>query len=334
MERQLLTILNFDLNFTETELIASLGTLLRPAAVEAVAADEPMQATPAATPSSLENEALAAQINASAIDTNLIERGTAAKRKRLVPRSSMTPPMDPPEGDFVRPTRRMSTRPAPEVSAMEVERRASLQGDEITKPQRAAGASPRVPSPAPTQESSSAPAPELPSAPAPAFRRPPLRSFLLRASITEPPRPSRVQSWASEDSYEASSYRSSYMSCSSTSTISTTSSGPHTPPTPLEEHPAYPSSRGSFAKGYSQAMAGGAPEPLVVDEHEVVSSSVAPTPSLIQALALQPDLWPLMLSSASSTKEARALSSTAQKQRARLIETGDSRRRGSSLISV
>lgn len=81
-------------------------------------------------------------------------------------------------------------------------------------------------------------------------------------------------------------------------------------------------------------MAGGAPEPLVVDEHEVVSSSVAPTPSLIQALALQPDLWPLMLSSASSTKEARALSSTAQKQRARLIETGDSRRRGSSLISV
>lgn len=340
MERQLLTILNFDLNFTEEELITCLGTLLRPEQhVEAEAPVE-VEGVALAGPSSLPRTGKMAY----AVDADLLERGSSAKRKRQQAR-----PLDSPvseveeeeEGSDVGyahadavPSRRLSQpvdrtkRLTPEYASEAPAVTAPL----LRRPPPVLGSSP-----APVAEEASAvEAPvDLPTAPPPALRRPPLRSFLLRStSISHPTQPPRVQSWASQTSSSSPSttYRSSIMSsCSSSSTISSASSGPQTPPTPLDDEPAakLPLSLANLALA-SEAHSHPDQVHLARD-----SISSAATPSLIHALANQPDLWPLMVSSAVSTKEARGLSATAQKQRARLMESADpDRRRGSSLISV
>ncbi|GAA5989902.1 hypothetical protein JCM10908_002370 [Rhodotorula pacifica] len=341
MERQLLTILNFDLNFTEEELIGCLGTLLRPEPqqVDVPSVEAPvLPAGPAAVPS-VDEVALAAGISASIVDAELLERGSSAKRKRMQARPPSPPTSEEEEVEELDggyacahelPARRpsypidRSKRLTPEYSS------APPAPVEITRPPTAAGC-PRATVPAEKEE---VPV-DMPSAPPLALRRPPLRSFLLRSSsISQPAQPPRVQSWASQESTSSPSttYRSSIMSsCSSTSTVSSTSSGPQTPPTPLDDEPVAKLPL-SFA---NLALAGKAhPQPEVVHLADE-SVSPVPTPSLINVLASQPDFWPLMMSSAVSTKDARSMSATAQKQRARLIESTDvERRRGSSLISV
>ncbi|GAA5862763.1 hypothetical protein JCM3774_001914 [Rhodotorula dairenensis] len=330
MERQLLTILNFDLNFTEDELIDCLGTLLRPeVAVEAVV--ERVESAAPLSPPQTEDTGPDAGLSPSSVDASLLERGSSAKRRRQQARPLPTPPS--------------------EEESLDATLSSSRLGHSIDQPKRltpeyrtgpvAISAPPRRPPPvavsSPTRLAAVVPEEEetpveLPSAPPPAFRRPPLRSFLLRSSSTS--QPPRVQSWASQASSSSSpsTYRSSIMSsCSSSSTVSSTSSGPQTPPTPLDDEPAIKLPL-SFA---NLALAGEAHSRPDVAHLAHDSISTAATPSLIHALANQPDLWPLMMSSAVSTKDARSMSATAQKQRARLIESTDvERRRGSSLISV
>ena len=330
MERQLLTILNFDLNFTEEELITCLGTLLRPE--QHVEAEVPVEieAPALAGPSSLPRTGKMAY----AVDVDLLERGSSAKRKRQQARPLDSPVSEVEEEEELVPSRRLS---------QPVDRTKRLTPEYASEAPVVVAPLPRRPppvlgsSPAPVAEEAPAEqAPvDLPTAPPVAFRRPPLRSFLLRSSsVSHPPQPPRVQSWASQTSTSSPSttYRSSIMSsCSSSSTISSASSGPQTPPTPLDDEPAakLPLSLANLALA-SEAHSHPDKVHLARD-----SISSAATPSLIHALANQPDLWPLMVSSAVSTKEARAMSATAQKQRARLMESSDpDRRRGSSLISV
>lgn len=338
MERQLLTILNFDLNFTEEELITSLGTLLRPeqhvVAEAHVEVEEPALAGPLSPPRTGKM--------AYAVDADLLERGSSAKRKRQQARPLDSPVSEEEEegcdGDYGRtgavPSTRLS-QPVDRTKRLTPEYASEapvVVTPLLRRPPPALGFLPApVAEAAPTEE---API-DLPTAPPAAFRRPPLRSFLLRSSsVSHPSQPPRVQSWASQTSTSSPSttYRSSIMSsCSSSSTISSASSGPQTPPTPLDDEPAtkLPLSLANLALA-SEAHSHPDKVHLARD-----SMSSAATPSLIHALANQPDLWPLMVSSAVSTKEARGLSATAQKQRARLVEQSDpDRRRGSSLISV
>jgi hypothetical protein len=329
MERQLLTILKFDLNFTEEELIASLGTLLRPEQHVETAAPVEVEEPALAGPSSLPRTGKMAY----AVDADLLERGSSAKRKRQQARPLDSPVSEEEEEEGPVPSRRLS-QPVDRTKRLtpEYAREAPVIVAPPRRPPPALGSLP-----APVEEE--APAEEapvdLPTAPPAAFRRPPLRSFLLRSSSdSHPTQPPRVQSWASQTSTSSPSttYRSSIMSsCSSSSTISSASSGPQTPPTPLEDEPVakLPLSLANLA------LAGEAhshPDKVHLARDSISSAA---TPSLIHALANQPDLWPLMVSSAVSTKEARGLSTTAQKQRARLMESSDpDRRRGSSLISV
>lgn len=326
MERQLLTILNFDLNFTEDELIACLRPLLHPE--ETLNPVEEPVAGPSTAPIEQDRGLTAAEISAATIDADLVERGAAAKRKRLDARAGMSP------------VQRRASLPEEATTTIESASVKRLTPQYVARPEATAQA---YPSSASSSRRSSASVeetqqPDLPSAPAPAVRRPQLRAFLLRSStssISQAPRPVRVESWASSDaSSSPSTFRSSMMSCSSMSTVSTASSGPRTPRTPMEDHGAkkLPLSMANLALASSSCVPDAqAREVLVFEEDEV---SVAPTPSLIHALAHQPDLWPLMYSSGVSSRQARSMSYTAQKQRARLIESGDAPRRGSSLISV
>jgi hypothetical protein len=329
MERQLLTILKFDLNFTEEELIASLGTLLRPEQHVETAAPVEVEEPALAGPSSLPRTGKMAY----AVDADLLERGSSAKRKRQQARPLDSPVSEVEEEEEPVPSRRLS-QPDDRTKRLtpEYAREAPIIVAPPRRPPPALGSlSAPVEEEAPAEE---APV-DLPTAPPAAFRRPPLRSFLLRSSSdSHPTQPPRVQSWASQTSTSSPSttYRSSIMSsCSSSSTISSASSGPQTPPTPLEDEPVakLPLSLANLA------LAGEAhshPDKVHLARDSISSAA---TPSLIHALANQPDLWPLMVSSAVSTKEARGLSTTAQKQRARLMESSDpDRRRGSSLISV
>ncbi|GJN93957.1 hypothetical protein Rhopal_007017-T1 [Rhodotorula paludigena] len=325
MERQLLTILNFDLSFTEDELICLLGPLVQPAAQ----AIKPEHAYPSPT----EIETPTVQVPARCDDTTA--DGVA---RRL---------QDDPRCDEV--AARRPYRPLIEFDDVEETEMVDL-GKRITPAYYGEGDMPPM-----SRSRNSPPASACDSlvmAPlATASRRPTLRqsrSTISTASTNS--RGSRPPSWSDREdglsprssseslrSYSPRARASRLSSHSSVSTLSSTSSGPQTPRTPSPV-PALPtdyelllasSKKQPIHAAPSQAppslltyQLGGA-APVSSAPPRAAKAYIPPTPSLIYACSHDPDLWPLVASTATAARDQRH-----GKGEMRLADAGERERAG------
>ncbi|BGP43350.1 PHO85 cyclin-1 [Rhodotorula kratochvilovae] len=312
MERQLLTLLNFDLSFTEDELICLLGPLLEPDAVE-----------PAPYPSPTELVAPAAHAPIRHEDPSI---EAVARRLQADSRAD--------EVAAPRPYRPLAYGADDTVETELIE-----LGKRITP---AYPAERRPLSPAAMPAMARAPPPPSSSTyTMAAGRRPTLRSSRSTVSTTSTTsRGSRPPSWSdredgpsprssssSDDAYSPRSRVSRLSSRSSVSTLSSMSSGPQTPRTPLEDVPALPAQYEHLVAAkqhepirlidpFKRPSLGvfqetGAPQPARAPPAAPPPSQrkepayLAPSPSLMYACAHDPDLWPLMASMAVSAPDNR-----------------------------
>ncbi|GAA5923332.1 hypothetical protein JCM3775_007506 [Rhodotorula graminis] len=332
MERQLLTILNFDLSFTEDELICLLGPLLQPVvdtepklpaseAVEMAVDEAPSQSQ------ALSAEAVAQQLQA---DARIDE---VAARRPYRPVAALEDDADDvEETEMVELGKRLT--PAYNDDRRATVTRESLPAESLSRDL------PALPS-ASTSTS--------PSSPSPLEHQPVLRNRDSSYSVASTSScGSRPPSWSDRDDGPSPRSSTGADSCSprtrrsgmsrmssrmSVSTVSSSSSGPRTPPTPLEVAPrALPTHYAHLVTGHHKAAAA-AHEPIrFVDSfkqprrvsttptssprsaaatrhvrHEARSTArfMAPSPSLMYACAHDPDLWPLMASTAVSAQVQR-----------------------------
>ncbi|GAA5905118.1 hypothetical protein JCM6882_000381 [Rhodosporidiobolus microsporus] len=321
MERQLLTIFNFDLRFTEDELAHHLRPLLEPIAISpgtesfyplkpaASSAAGPAMVSGLDTPPETPAEE---QLPRIADTVERVLRLDTRRKDEVVSRRPYRPLDYAHEYDDEREGSPMSTSPSPPQPA---------GGKRLTPAYRIPSA--RGPLGSYSSSSSSPPAHPAPVAPfsslpttsssasASSYHRPALRTGTSYASLASTnSRGSRPPSWSSEDGGRSSGESSrgdvstadkriSHLSTrSSTSTLSSTSSGPRTPspPLPLPYHSSIP-----FIPSSAK------PAPPSHPHHHARQPSLAlssPT-HLIHAFAHDPDLWPLMSSSASYAKQDR-----------------------------
>lgn len=331
MERQLLTILNFDLSFTEDELICLLGPLLQPVV-------EPLKVpTPEALSMVVEQtqEPMQAQVQAQAREQEL----TAAAVARQLQADAR---------DDEVAERRPYRSIVADDSDTDVEETEMVELGKRLTPEYPEDRRPTITGPLPS-EALSRELPALPAASPPAAaeasttpeRQPTLRNRDSTYSVASTNScGSRPPSWS--DREDGPSPRSSGTdSCSprtrrarmsrmssrmSVSTVSSTSSGPRTPPTPLDVAPPLPTHYEHLVVGKSQQH-----EPIqFVDSFKqprrvsttptssprhhsrqaakAVNTYSAPSPSLLYACAHDPDLWPLIASTAVSAQGQRKAS--------------------------
>ncbi|GAA6046811.1 hypothetical protein JCM3770_005655 [Rhodotorula araucariae] len=310
MERQLLTLLNFDLGFTEDELVCLLGPLLQPVVVEPSSDPSPQEL---AAPSVREPKEGAVPCPLRA-DSRADE---VAVRRAYRPLACGED--DSEETEMVELGKRITPAYPPERRPL----------------------SPAMPAMARSRDP---PLPPTSTCTMAAGRRPPLRSSRSTVSTTSTTsRDSRPPSWvdredgpspqsSSDDSYSPRSRASRLSSRSSVSTLSSMSSGPQTPQTPLEDVPAVPErlvagkphepirlvdpfkrpSLRTFQLGTAPRPAPApptrptSPAQARTPEHKE-RAYIPPSPSLMFACAHDPDLWPLMASMAVSTQEQRTV---------------------------
>lgn len=340
MERQLLTILNFDLSFTEDELICLLGPLLQPVvdderklstseAVGMAIDDAPVQPQP------LTAEAVARQLQA---DSRADEVAARRPYRPVAALEKDDGADDVEETEMVELGKRLT--PAYNEDRRPTVTRESLPAESLSREL------PALPSTSSSSPSSSPSAP-----PSSSERQPVLRNRDSSYSVASTNScSSRPPSWS--DREDGPSPRSAGIdSCSprtrrtgmsrmssrmSVSTISSSSSGPRTPPTPLEaasrplpthyEHLVTGQlSKSSathepirFVDSFKQprrvsttptsSPRAGALERSVRHEPRPTSRYMAPSPSLMYACAHDPDLWPLMASTAVSAQAQRKTS--------------------------
>ncbi|BGP03332.1 putative PHO85 cyclin-1 (putative) [Rhodotorula toruloides] len=305
MERQLLTILNFDLSFTEDELCARLGPLLpqlQPEKVQ-VRQEEVVEARRPYRP--LEYVEVDAE---ACVEVPLRAVGTIASQGRRT-----TEPAIP----TVHGGKRITTEYA--------ERRASSPGPSTSTSRPLApqylSALPRPPLRSKVSSVSMA------SSRGSASRR--NSSYMSdgspspRSSIDDIRSSYYSSSSSSSSAYPSPRSRLSRLSSnSSMSTLSSTSSGPQTPYTPYNDQSAHavppvPSVPLSLAD-YTLAPALKAPSlaypPAPPAASKLQSLSISPleaynppTPGLMYAMSHDPDLWPLMSASAVSVKASRGV---------------------------
>ncbi|BGP35233.1 PHO85 cyclin-1 [Rhodotorula toruloides] len=309
MERQLLTILNFDLSFTEDELRARLGPLLPQLQPEKVCKEEVVEAQRPYQP--LEYVEVDAEVCVEVPHTRAI--GTLAPQGRRTTEPAI-------------PTVHGGKRITPEYA----ERRASSPGPSSSTSRPLApqhlSALPRPPLRSKMSNVSMA------SSRGSASRR--NSSYMSDGGLS--PRSSiddiRSSSYSSSSSGSSSSSPSPrsrlsrLSSNSSMSTLSSTSSGPQTPYTPYNDHSAHavppvpsvplsladytlapapapaPASKASLLAYPLAPPAASKPQSLSISPLEAYNP---PTPGLMYAMSHDPDLWPLMSASAVSVKAAR-----------------------------
>ncbi|KAJ8291999.1 PHO85 cyclin-1 [Rhodotorula toruloides] len=304
MERQLLTILNFDLSFTEDELRARLGPLLPQLQPEKVRQQEVAEARRPYQP--LEYVDVDAE---ACVDVPLRAVGTIASQGRRTTEPTI-------------PSIHGGKRITPEYA----ERRASSPGPSTSTSR-----------PLAPQHLSTLARPPLRSkvsnismASSRGYVSRRNSSYMSDGGLS--PRSSsddiRLSYYSSSSSASSSAYPSPrsrlsrLSSNSSMSTLSSTSSGPQTPYTPYNDQsahavppvPSVPLSLADYTLAPAPAIKAAqlayppAPPPAYKSQSLSISPLEAynpPTPGLMYAMSHDPDLWPLMSASAVSVKAAR-----------------------------
>ncbi|GAA5904390.1 hypothetical protein JCM8208_004181 [Rhodotorula glutinis] len=330
MERQLLTILNFDLSFTEDELICLLGPLLQP-----VVEDEPKLPASEAVEMAvdeapIQSQALTAEAVARQLQADSRTDEVAARRPYRTVAALEDDVHDIEETEMVELGKRLT--PAYNEDRRPTITRESLPVESLSRDL------PALPS-ASTSTSSSSPE-----------RQPVLRNRDSSYSVASTNSyGSRPPSWSDREDgpsprsctgadscsprtrRSGMSRMSSRMSVSTVSSSSSSSSGPRTPPTPLEvrtlpthyEHLVTGQHKAAVASHEPIRFVDSFKQPRRVSttptssprstaatrrvRHEARSAArfIAPSPSLMYACAHDPDLWPLMASTAVSAQELR-----------------------------
>ncbi|BGP20005.1 hypothetical protein JCM10213_006784 [Rhodosporidiobolus nylandii] len=293
MERQLLTLLNFDLRFTEEELIQHLRPLLEPVSAKAGEGSRRVEGYSYAPPSPVYASQVIGPLDSPSKREERpppVHRPRSRRQDEVLSRRQYGPlahSTSPPPSSEPSPSQRST--PAYRIPAT----RGPLGNYTHTPPSSARPADPAIP--------------------LSVLSRPPLRPGTSRSSVTSTnSRGSRPPSWSADST--ASSPGSSaelarasprnrtsrLSSHSSTSTLSSTSSGPRTP------SPVLPAARESSIPFIPVRGGGVAPPPRAYKQHHRRDPSYAPpSPSLIHALARDVDLWPIMSSSASYAQQDR-----------------------------
>ncbi|GAA5858909.1 hypothetical protein JCM8547_007151 [Rhodosporidiobolus lusitaniae] len=360
MERQLLTIFNFDLRFTEDELITHLGPLLEPverdvrepsfSSVQLPAVQHrPHTPEPITPPDELTSPPLIRHGRAESDVERLLRE--SHRQDEVVPRR----PYRPLEAYNDSPPSYSTTHYNESTSPRGTNTKRLTPAYRIPASRGPLGAYKCTPSTTASAVS-----------PFPVVVRPPIRPGASYRSVASTnSQGSRPPSWAGDSTTSSSpeDRRSSdevsrspppgqrtnrLSSHSSTSTLSSTSSGPATPspplPLPYSSRISYLSDGAGAVSSLSQpslesVSSSSRPSPFIslplsqqqqkqppssqppatarppspsAQSHRRLPSYAPPSPSLIHALAHDPDLWPLMSSSASYAKSDR--------DRARLVK--------------
>ncbi|GAA6043223.1 hypothetical protein JCM8097_000336 [Rhodosporidiobolus ruineniae] len=321
MERQLLTIFNFDLRFTEEELLHHLRPLMEPVPAPADSFYRPVVSSSiplrphsplAVDPHDAPPEPAPVKHVRNEGDVNRLLRSDHRRKDEIIARR----PYRPLAYDDV------DSSPSPPSSAAPGPKRLT-PAYRLPHSQSSTDSYARATPPPAYSAGPVAPFPALSS------HRPILRPGTSYSSLASTnSRGSRPPSWGSDDT--AASPRSSaelartpppsgprvnrLSSHSSTSTLSSTSSGPRTPspPLPLPYHssiPFIPADGSTAPLNLPKKPASAALDTLTalpqLSSHRREPSYAPPSPSLIHALAHDPDLWPLMSTSASYAKQDR-----------------------------